>query len=102
MKFLSLDELLNLADSNKHLRKSATTTYEKSYSRHNLTICDEYKGVEPIVGGSHDIEENTISIHSLEMGLRFLRCFGRLTPRPNIVIKDVRQLQVCQNKLLIR
>lgn len=84
LKYLSFEELLNVADSNQHLRESAELMYKINYSRKHLII---YNGEPRLV--SHYINENTISIYTLKMVLQTLRCFGRLAP--NIDIRDVPQ-----------
>lgn len=85
-KYLSFEELLNVADSNKHLREAAELVYKMKYSRKKL-ILSIYNGALRLV--SHHIDENSISIRTLKMCLQLLRCFGHLIP--NIAIKDVPQ-----------
>lgn len=78
-RYLSLGDLLNVADSSKHLRAAAELTYSYKYGKKQLYI------FELAIEWDQDIEiGDEINIKDWKRSYQILRCFGHLISKLDI------------------
>ncbi|XP_037038253.1 uncharacterized protein LOC119075790 [Bradysia coprophila] len=89
LRHLTIEELLNVADSNKEMRDTARYVFKRMHGRnlvHFIEVLkfrngDDERTCECCRGrffGRLRSSDKTIEIRQLKLGLQFLRCFGDL------------------------
>lgn len=73
--YLSLEDLLNIADTNKQLKPAAELTFAKRFKRGKL-ISNYYNSSEIHINGTERVK--------VRNPYRLLRCFGHLIPKQTI------------------
>lgn len=74
LEYLELDDLLNVADSNKRLRKAAECVFLRKLGQRSIQI-NYCRQVNPNFWFNRNIN---LHIHDLKFALQLLRCFGHL------------------------
>lgn len=72
LEYLELQDLLNVADSTRRLRKAAELVFGAKYSD-KLVI---FHKIEDSLDETFSTTDETIDIKNLKIGLKLLRCFG--------------------------
>lgn len=76
MEYLNLPDLLEIADSNKRLRRAACYFFSQKYAKKHFEI-RTYRNEEES-RKVFNVNNNYITITNTETSLKFLRCFGSL------------------------
>lgn len=69
-EYLGFSDLLNLADTNKRIRRATELVFIRKYQHKKLIIND------CLHDGQIYITDNSIEIHNIKPCLQILRCFG--------------------------
>lgn len=73
-KYLTLKDLLNVADSNKRLKQVADVVFALNYGAKELNLIDSNE----VLGSNLIISSAEIHVGDLKSSLQVLRCFGQL------------------------
>lgn len=76
-KYLTLKDLLNVADSNKRLKQVADTVFTLNHGKKQLNLID----FNSILGSNLIISSAEIYVGDLKTSLQMLRCFGHSISR---------------------